>query len=578
MTDGARHNPETIRAALNHVSADCDRDTWVRVLAALKSWDGDSARELAQEWSARSATYKAADFRAAWKSLRAEGGVTVGTLLALAKEGGFSLASVTSAKPAPAAARDRTAEHAARERDEEARRAQKRERAAAEALRRWAAASVEGKSPYLERKGVRPHGVRFEAGGALLVPMLDAAGDLRSLQTIAADGGKKFLPGGQAVDLLHWIGDPAGAAHLALCEGYATAATIHEASGLPVAVAFNAGNLPHVARIVREGHPAALLVICADDDRETAARSNKNPGMNAAREAARGGSAVVAIPAPLEPGETDFNDLAKRLGLPAVAAIVADAMAKHTLREDADSDASPAVDASDGDPFRVTDRGVYYRATDRNGVSSLQWVCGPLTVEARTRDADGASWGYLLAFNDPEGAQKRIAIPGRLFAADGVEVRAQLLDEGHAIAAGPAKNRLGHYIATRRPGSFVRVAETIGWHGDWFVLPHRSFGAGSAGLFYQTGHERTRNPFRERGTLDAWRSGVAKLCQGNPRLVFPVALAFAGPTLHLLEAMGGRLSFLRRELERQVNGAQYRRFRLGPARARRLREVMACHG
>jgi len=544
MPEGTQHTPATIRAALDHVSPDCDRETWVRVLAGVKSWDGDGARDLAQEWSARGSAYKAADFRATWKSLRAAGGVTIATVFKLAKDGGFSLGHAADTKSESAGAPDRAAERAARDRAEDARRALKRDQAAAEARHLVDAAYLTGKSPYLELKGIGAHGVLFQNDGALLVPMVDATGALRNVQTITPDGRKKYLPGGQAADLLHWIGDPSGAATIALAEGYGTGATIHETTGLPVAVAFTAGNLPSAARIVREAYPDAMLVICADDDRATEKRSGKNPGLNAAREAARGGRAVVAIPAPLELEETDFNDLARRAGAAAVATIVQAAMAKHVLRSDAGGDEADTKDSTAvDDHFRLTDKGVYYRATDRNGGASLQWVCDPLEVEARTRDGDGGSWGFLLAFNDPEGTHKRLAIPARLFAGDSTELRARLSDEGLSVAAGPARNRLAHYIATRYPKAFVRVAETIGWHGDGYVLPHRSFGASAAGLFYQSGDERSRNPFREHGTLDAWIGTVAKLCQGSPRLVFPVALAFAGPTLHLLEMLSGGFHF-----------------------------------
>ena len=48
-----------------------------------------------------------------------------------------------------------------------------------------------------------------------------------------------------------------------------------------------------------------------------------------------------------------------------------------------------------------------------------------------------AYFSYLLAFADPEGTLKRLALPARLLAGDAVELRARLLDEGLAIAAGP---------------------------------------------------------------------------------------------------------------------------------------------
>src|SRR6185436_13424005 len=103
-----------------------------------------------------------------------------------------------------------------------------------------------------ERKRVGSYGVRVESDGTTLIPMRTLAGELASLQLIKADGEKRFLPGAPARDLLHWLGSPDDASSIAIAEGYATAATIHGATGLPVACAFNAGNLPGIARMLRE--------------------------------------------------------------------------------------------------------------------------------------------------------------------------------------------------------------------------------------------------------------------------------------------------------------------------------------
>jgi len=106
---------------------------------------------------------------------------------------------------------------------------------------------------------VQPHGVRFTPDGVLLVPMVDAAGVLQNLQRIApqrpADGGpdKRFLSGGRKSGLFHVIGQAEGATVLLLAEGYATAASVHEATGRPVVVVrFDAGNLKHVAEALRQ--------------------------------------------------------------------------------------------------------------------------------------------------------------------------------------------------------------------------------------------------------------------------------------------------------------------------------------
>ncbi|MDR3453570.1 MAG: toprim domain-containing protein [Rhodoferax sp.] len=167
---------------------------------------------------------------------------------------------------------------------------------------------------YLTRKGIKPHGVRFD-GHSLVIPLRDATGKLCSLQTVAPDGGKRFLPGGRVRGCYFGIGQPDGV--LIVAEGFATGATIHEATGHAVAVAFNAGNLLSVATSLHGKFPALKIIIAADDDH----RTEGNPGLTAAKQAALAVGGFVAVPrfpADRPPKATDFNDLHALAGLAAV--------------------------------------------------------------------------------------------------------------------------------------------------------------------------------------------------------------------------------------------------------------------
>jgi putative DNA primase/helicase len=120
--------------------------------------------------------------------------------------------------------------------------------------------------PYLVNKRVKPYGVR-QCRDELLIPVRDVGGELLSLQFIAPDGKKRFLPGGRVAGG-HFI---IGTARDALCitEGYATAATVHEVTGYAVAVAFNARNLLMAATALHIRHPNTRMIVCADDDHRT---------------------------------------------------------------------------------------------------------------------------------------------------------------------------------------------------------------------------------------------------------------------------------------------------------------------
>lgn len=220
---------------------------------------------------------------------------------------------------------------AKREREQEAER--RRIAASDRAWSMWADAKSAATHPYLLRKQVRACGLRmgqwsktdhetgelFTLDNVLYVPMRDSRGKLHSLQGITESGDKHFLPGGRVKACYHSMGRPSG--RLIVVEGYATGATVHEATGDAVAVAFNAGNLEPVARALRAKYPCLSIIIAADDDWRTKDPKTGelcNPGLAAAKQAAAAVGGLVAMPdfagLPRGDRDTDFNDLARLAG------------------------------------------------------------------------------------------------------------------------------------------------------------------------------------------------------------------------------------------------------------------------
>ncbi|MDE2020497.1 MAG: toprim domain-containing protein, partial [Patescibacteria group bacterium] len=151
----------------------------------------------------------------------------------------------------------------------------------------------------------------------LIVPMMDDKYEIQSLQFISEDGDKKFLYGGKMQGSRLVLGDLKDSETILIAEGYATAATIHEITGHPVVVAYNAGNLLEVSQSIRAQKPDADIVLCADDDWKT----NGNPGLTKAHEAADAINGRVLSPefGPDRPdGATDFNDMTALYGKDAV--------------------------------------------------------------------------------------------------------------------------------------------------------------------------------------------------------------------------------------------------------------------
>jgi putative DNA primase/helicase len=147
------------------------------------------------------------------------------------------------------------------------------------------------------------------------LPLRDLNGELHSLQFIGADGEKRFLVGGRVASCFFTLADKSGGP-LVLCEGYATGATIHEATDCAVICALNSGNLLEVAKATRELWPRREIIIAGDDDNFT----DCNPGLTKATAAAKAIVAKLAIPAFISSTTkpTDFNDLHRLQGLPAV--------------------------------------------------------------------------------------------------------------------------------------------------------------------------------------------------------------------------------------------------------------------
>lgn len=183
---------------------------------------------------------------------------------------------------------------------QEAERDKVRQEAARKAKELWETSKEPANHPYLVKKGVKPHGIRAN-GGNLIIPV-SINGEITSVQKIGPNGEKKFHVGGAIKGGCYTI---PGSETVVICEGFATGASIFEATGFTVLVAFNAGNLYDVAMQHKD---AQRLIIAADDDRF----GEINTGIEKAKKAAEATGAEVICPIfPLESKGTDFNDMAQ---------------------------------------------------------------------------------------------------------------------------------------------------------------------------------------------------------------------------------------------------------------------------
>lgn len=194
------------------------------------------------------------------------------------------------------------------------------------ANRIWESSQIASNHPYIERKRIKPCGIRTNKEN-LVIPLYNESGEICSLQFIDPDGNKKFLSNGQVKDCYFRIGKPNG--NVCIAEGFATAATINEATGYAVIVAFNAGKLEACAKFVRSKMPKSNIIICADFDKV---------GIEKATSAAESVNGVMIYPdfGDNKPdGATDFNDLFILHGIDAVrGAIIKDQKINSILDSD----------------------------------------------------------------------------------------------------------------------------------------------------------------------------------------------------------------------------------------------------
>lgn len=365
---------DRIRAALQFIPTG-GHDERVRVAFMLKSELGDPGRDLWDEWRDGRGDDEAASV---WKSASETGPLKIGTLFHEAKANGWR-DDGRYQKPTPEELAERQRKASERAAQEAAEIDRERADAAAKAAAIYKAATeAKADHPYLVRKQVSPTstlreidagaaaailGYSPKSGGELLtgrllvVPVKQGDG-LSTLELIDGDKRKAALAGRGSKAGGYWAtarlpdGDGAGLT-LLIGEGVATVLSASAASGHPAIAALSSGNLPTVAKAMRERYPAAALVILAD-----LVKATGKPDPHAI-EAAKVGAGKTAIPdfgTGRDTDMTDMNDLFIRDGAEAVASAIANATAPARGEHQPDRGNAPAGEyARDVNLIRASD-------------------------------------------------------------------------------------------------------------------------------------------------------------------------------------------------------------------------------
>lgn len=180
--------------------------------------------------------------------------------------------------------------------------------------------SVDHQHPYLFRKGIYPTPeLKQTRSGSLVIPFYDINGEFQTLQYITPDGDKYLYANAPKQGHFHVVGGMLNdRQNILLAEGYATARSLNMATGYPVVMTVDAGNMVHVAKIIKGKYPASDLFMMADFDH---AKKN-NIGLLMAEKASELTGGRVFYPVFTEEeilrGMTDFNDLHQSRGIDAI--------------------------------------------------------------------------------------------------------------------------------------------------------------------------------------------------------------------------------------------------------------------
>lgn len=167
----------------------------------------------------------------------------------------------------------------------------------------WARAFESSHHPYLKNKQLKSHyGMRLSSLGVLYVPAFDVEGELWGLQTISQRGVKRSVAGCKLKGCFFLIDKINPTDILYICEGPATAATVHEFTGKPSVAAFGCHNLIEVGQNLKNKYPELKIIFAGDADAL---------GATKAKQAARILKSTYIIPQfkTPHPDYTDWNDL-----------------------------------------------------------------------------------------------------------------------------------------------------------------------------------------------------------------------------------------------------------------------------
>ncbi|OAT22810.1 TOPRIM and DUF927 domain-containing protein [Proteus myxofaciens] len=388
-----------------------------------------------------------------------------------------------------------------------------------------------GESDYLKAKGLHGFEMDLLQDGSLIIPLLDAGGVITGAQTIKPNGDKRLLSDSSKSGSYYPINEPVNVSTVIIAEGLATALTCHLIQPEAYAVAaIDAGNLIHVAKVMRTKYPDSKIIIAGDNDIKP---DQSNTGKLAAEKAAQAVNGVAALP-PTD-DKADWDDYRLSHGIEA---------ARQAFNAEVDKQGSKVMieidvthEAIKPDPMktRIESRedGVFLvtpKADKETGeiINHEQWLSN--AIKRITKGANDLNQEYLIIEWGNNNVQ---AIPtGDIGEREGWRT---LKNAGLFVTTKSGLRQSFSDWLLRQPfKEDWSITNKSGWHKGAYIMPDGSIiGTPKQPIFFN-GQSAAATAYQTSGTVESWRNDVARLANGNNFMMIAIGAALAAPMTSII--------------------------------------------
>ncbi|MEI9715878.1 DUF927 domain-containing protein [Moellerella wisconsensis] len=398
---------------------------------------------------------------------------------------------------------------------------------------RTIANAKQGESEYLKAKGFDSTTVTLLSDGSLIIPLMDTDGTITAAQTIKPNGDKRLLLDSTKNGSYYPINEPVNISTVIIAEGLATAMTCQliQPEAHTVA-AIDAGNLIHVAKVMRTKYPESQIIIAGDNDIKP---DQSNTGKLAAEKAAKAVNGITVLP-PTD-DKADWDDYRLSHGIEAARQAFNEALDQQGGKAVSGIEVSKKVVKADPMKIRIESRddGVFLvtpKADKETGEinNHEQWLSN--AIKRITKGVNDLGHEYLIIEWGNNNVQ---AIPtGDIGEREGWRT---LKNAGLFVTTKSGLRQSFSDWLLRQPfKENWSITNKSGWHKGAYIMPDGSIiGTPEQPIFFN-GQSAAATAYQTSGTVESWRNGVARLANGNSFMMIAIGAALAAPMTSIVGA------------------------------------------